>query len=470
MISYLQANKTSTNKILSSLIIAVTLFIPGCQKQTTTVSTDEPATNARFENNGIGWGTTSPEMVLRWNDAATYVVLKTLQLQPTPRIPPFRESRYYAMVNIAVHDALNNIAPKYETYALEAKDKDADPDAAVAQAAHDVITYFFGKLNPPANNTPQLVQDSIHNLLAAVLTSIPDGEAKTKGIALGVAAAQAIIQDRANDGAANAIYSITQGTQPGEYRFTAPFIANGFYDSPGWGDVSTFGIQNSTQFAVPPPYLVNSAEYTADYNEIKRLGCVTCTGVDGRTQDQENFAKFWVESSAFGWNKVAKEIIVQKNMDAWKTARLFALLQMTVADAYIACLKSKMIHFFWRPVTAIQLGDSDGNPNTVGDPTWQVLWFPTPPIADHPSAHAAAGGAAAELMKQFFDKDDFSFSFESITLPGNPRSFSSLSEAARENSLSRLYVGYHFRKACMDGEALGKSIGDWIATHSLLEN
>ena len=177
-----------------------------------------------------------------------------------------------------------------------------------------------------------------------------------------------------------------------------------------------------------------------------------------------------MESSALGWNKVGKEIIAQKNLDAWKTARLFALLQMSVADAYIASLKAKMIHFYWRPVTAIQLGDNDGNPNTVGDPTWQVLWFPTPPITDHPSAHATAGGAAAELMKQFFDKDDFNFSFESITLPGNPRNFSSLSEAARENSLSRLYVGYHFRKACMDGEALGKSIGDWIATHSLQEN
>jgi hypothetical protein len=113
------------------------------------------------------------------------------------------------------------------------------------------------------------------------------------------------------------------------------------------------------------------------------------------------------------------------------------------------------------------LGDNDGNSNTVGDPTWQVLVAPIPPIADHPSAHAAAGGAAAELLKQFFDKDDFEFSYTSISLPGNPRSFTSLSQAARENSLSRIYVGYHFRKACMDGEALGKSVGDWIGTHSL---
>ena len=470
MITLPQANKTFTNNLALLLVINVILFITGCQKESTSGNAEEIPTNARFENNANGWGNVSPEMVLRWNDAATYVVLTTLQIQPTPRIPPFRESRYYAMVNIAVHDALNNIVPKYKSYALDARDKDADPDAAVATAAHDVITYFFGKLNPPANNTPQAVQDYIHDLLTQSLHSIPDGDAKTKGIALGTAAAQAIIQNRANDGHASAIFQITQGTQPGEYRFTAPFITNSFYDSPGWGNLTTFGIQNSTQFAVPAPYAVNSSEYTADYNEIKRVGCATCTGANGRTQDQEIFAKFWVESSALGWNEVGKEIIAQKNLDAWKTARLFALLQMSVADAYIASLKAKMIHFFWRPVTAIQLGDNDGNPNTTGDPAWQVLWVPTPPITDHPSAHATAGGAAAELMKQFFDKDDFNFSFESITLPGNPRSFSSLSDAARENSLSRLYVGYHFRKACMDGEALGKSIGDWIATHSLREN
>ncbi len=116
------------------------------------------------------------------------------------------------------------------------------------------------------------------------------------------------------------------------------------------------------------------------------------------------------------------------------------------------------------------MGDNDGNPNTIGDPNWQVLWFPTPPVADHPSSHATAGGAAAEVMKQFFNKDDFSFLFESTTLPGSPRSFTSLSQAARENSLSRIYVGYHFRKASLDGEALGKSIGGWIATNSLQEN
>jgi len=455
------------------LVSFATLFVGSCQKETNNSNSSlntEPASAANLNNNGNHFGNISPEMVIRWNDAATYVVVRTLQLQAAPRIPPFRESHYYAMVNLAMHDALNNIVPKYKSYALNARDKDADPNAAIAKAAHDVISFFFGKLNPPANNTPQSIQDSIHNLLEQSLNSIANSEAKSKGIALGSAAAQAIIQNRTNDGSLSATGTITQGINPGEYRSTPPFTATGFYDSPGWGNVKTFGIQNSTQFPVPPPYSLTSPEYTTDYNEVKRLGCSTCTGVNGRTQDQENIAKFWVESSAFGWNKVAKEIVDQKNMDAWKTARLFALLQMSVADAYIACLKAKMIHFFWRPYTAILQGDNDGNPNTVADPTWQVLVAPIPPIADHPSAHAAAGGAAAELLKQFFEKDEFDFSFESSTLPGNARNYGSLSQAARENSLSRIYVGYHFRKAVDDGEALGKSVGGWIATHALPEN
>jgi hypothetical protein len=457
--------KKSKHTIL--LLVLATLFVLSCQKDTD--NGNHPGNHGPQGDNGNHFGNLGPEMVIRWNDAATYVVLTTMQLQPTPRIPPFRESHFYAMVNLAMHDALNNIVPKYKTYALNAREKDSHPDAAVAQAAHDVISFFFGKLNPPANSTPQAVQDYIHDLLEQSLNSIPNSEAKTKGIALGAAAAQAIIQNRTNDGSLSATGTITQGTQPGEYRSTPPFNATGFYDSPGWGDVKTFGILNSTHFPVPAPYDINSAEYTADYNEIKSLGCATCTGVNGRTQNQENFAKFWVESSALGWNKVARAIMEQKNMDAWKTARLLALLQMSVADAYIACLKAKMIHFFWRPITAIQLGESDGNPNTAGDPTWTVLVAPTPPIADHPSAHAAAGGAAAEVMKLFFGKDNFNFSFESSTLPGSPRSYESLSEAARENSVSRMYVGYHFRKACMDGEALGNSVGNWIGKHSLEE-
>jgi hypothetical protein len=460
-------------KLLNLSLITLICFI-SCRKETSTNQQSDQPSSARFSNPGIGFGNISPEMVLIWNEAAVFTSLELQKIPDAPPVVPFVEGRYYAMVNAAMHDALNNIVPKYQTYALkDARDKDADPNAAVAQAAYDVIVAMDDKLNPPAFFTTPAITDHINNLLQQSLGSIPNGEAKAKGIALGKKAAAAVLAKRENDGIANVMYPVTQGTLPGEYRFTFPFDGppfNGFLDSPGWGDMTTFGGETITQFLPPPPYPVNSAEYTADYNEIKKLGCATCTGVNGRTQDQEDIAKFWVENSPYGWNKIAAKIVEQQNMDAWRVARLFALLQMTEADAYIGALKAKMIYFYWRPVTAIQMGDNDGNPNTAGDPNWQVLWFPTPPVPDYPSAHATAGGAGAELIKDFFGKDEFTFSFESKTLPNHARGFTSLSQAARENSLSRIYVGYHFRKACLEGEDFGRKIGQYVFQNNLKEN
>ena len=474
--------KFAIMKSLTKLAVIKWLLTPGlilftfisCRKEINHQQQEEELQSARFTNPGQGFGNISPEMILQWNEAAVYTSLELQKVPNAPPVPPFVEARYYAMVNVAMHDALNNIIPKYQTYALrEARDKDADANAAVAQAAYDVIVAMYDKLNPPAFFTTPQIKNYIDNLLQQSLSTIVDDNAKTKGINLGKASAAAVLQKRANDGIANVMYPVTQGTLPGQYRFTAPFDGppfNGFLDSPGWGDITNFGGETSVQFLPPAPYPVNSAEYTADYNEIKKLGCATCTGINGRTQEQEDIAKFWAESSPYGWNKVAREIIAQQNMDAWRVAKILSLLQMAEADAYIGAIKAKMHYFYWRPVTAIQLGDNDGNPNTVGDPNWQVLLFPTPPVPDYPSAHATAGGAAAEVIKGFFNSDNFSFSFGSTTLPGHQRSFNSLSQAARENSLSRIYIGYHFRKACMEGEGLGRKIGSYVFENNLKEN
>jgi len=465
-------NQSAIKWLLPSGLILFTFI--SCRKEISHQQQQEELQSARFANPGQGVGNISPDMVLQWNEAAVYTSLELQKIPNAPPVTPFVEARYYAMVNVAMHDALNNIVPKYQTYALkDARDKNADANAAVAQAAYDVIVAMYDKLNPPAFFTTPPIKNYIDNLLQQSLSAIADGDAKTKGINLGKASAAAVLQKRANDGIATVMYPVTEGTLPGEYRFTFPFDGppfNGFLDSPGWGDITNFGGETSTQFLPPAPYAVNSTEYTADYNEIKKLGCATCTGPNGRTQEQEEIAKFWVENSPYGWNKVAREIIAQQNMDAWRVSRLLSLLQMSEADAYIGALKAKMHYFYWRPVTAIQMGDNDGNPNTVGDPNWQVLWFPTPPVPDYPSAHATAGGAAAEVIKDFFNNDNFSFSFGSTTLPGHQRNFNSLSQAARENSLSRIYVGYHFRKACMEGEELGRKIGSYIFENNLKQN
>jgi hypothetical protein len=474
---------------LSAIAMLLLFVIASCKKEIkeTPSQGENPdlASSSRFKNAGKGNGNISAEMVLQWNKAAIDVVLQTQQVIPDAPIPPFFESRFYAMVNIAMHDALNNIVPKYKSYALlNARDKNADADAAVAQAAYEVIVASYGGLNPPASVTPQAVQDYITGLLQQSLNAVTDADAKAKGIALGHLSAQAILTKRANDGVASAMYPVTEGTQPGEYRFTYPFNGppfntppfSGLYAFPGWGDVTSFGMTKGSQFRPGPPYAITSAEYAADFNEMKSLGRYNSTT---RTPEQTEIAKYWVESSPQMWNTIALKIVAQKNMGAWQVAHLLALLQMSEADAYIGSFDTKLHYFTWRPVTAIHLADTDGNPNTTADPDWDVVgwnpggapdlrYWPTPPIPDYTSAHAVAGGAGAELIKNVFGSNNFSFSVTSTSYPST-RSFTSLSQAARENSLSRLYIGYHFRQACIVGEQQGKNIGQWIFDHNLQE-
>ncbi len=306
--------------------------------------------------------------------------------------------------------------------------------------------------------------------------------AKEKGIALGKSAAKAMLDKRNNDGMADAMFPITEGITPGAYRFTFPFNGppfnnppfTGLYDFPGWGTVKPFGLNTGKQFRPGQPDDVSSSAYAADFNEVKSLGRYNSVT---RTEDQTEIAKFWAESSPQGWNRIAVTILKKKNSNAWQAARLLALLQMSEADAYIGCMEAKYHYFYWRPVTAIHLADTDNNPATTKDAVWEVLgwnpagppeipFWPTPPIADYPSAHATAGGAGAEILKMFFGKDDIEFSTKSATFPGI-RYFSSFSKAARENSLSRIYIGFHFRKACNEGEDQGEKIGKWNYEHQL---
>ena len=400
---------------------------------------------------------TSPVAVLAWNDIATQAFIH-FPHQPAP--PPMIESRIFAMVNVAMHDALNNIKPKYKTYALTSLDRDADPEAAVAQAAYDILI-----------TEAPWYKDKYDSLLALSLTPVGDGDVKVRGIALGHAAATSVTNKRANDGSASSQYQYVPGNLPGHYQFTAPFDGppfNGFYAIPGWGKVKPFGLTSGSQFRPEAPYAINSNEYAADFNEIKSLG--NANSID-RTADQTHLALFWAEDSPIGWNRIARNIVNKQggNIDAWKAARLFALLQMAEADAYIGSCEAKVYYNYWRPVTAIHNAVNDGNINTSSDTSWQVLLFPTPPVADYPSAHATAGGAGAAVISAFFGTDYINFTTTSTTNTGT-RSFSSLSQAAMENALSRIYIGYHFRNACMKGKTMGYQIGNYIFKNYLQEN
>ena len=163
-------------------------------------------------------------------------------------------------------------------------------------------------------------------------------------------------------------------------------------------------------------------------------------------------------------------MIDKYKLDPWKSARLLALLQMAEADANIACLNAKFYYNYWRPITAIRLGDTDGNSNTIGDALWDVLAPPTPPVPDYPSNHSTNGGAGAEILRDYFGSDNISYAQTSSSLPGVTRNLKSFSQSAMENALSRVHVGYHFRNACMKGVEQGTKVGKYVFENFLKEN
>ena len=389
-----------------------------------------------------------------------------------PLANPLHESRIYAMTHVAIHDALNAIDHRARPYTFEKAEPGASPDAAVAAAARDVLVALIGQL--PLELVSQSCIDagiaSVEADYAAALAAIPDDPTKAQGIAVGQAAAAAILDLRAADGAVGPFLNSAcpQDTNPGEYQCTpgTPFIAFEV-----WANVTPFVLKDSSQFRPGPPYAVTRKKYTADFDEVKSLGGDDVTTPSARTADQTEIALFWLESSPLKWNRIARTVSADQGLDLWENARLFGLLNLALADGYIAMADSKNHYNYWRPVTAIQTGDTDGNPDTTGDPAWTPL-RPTPPNQDYASGHSIEGGAGAEVLKQFFGTDEISFQDCGVTLPAGStcsdaspvfRSYASFSQAAAENAYSRILIGFHFRKSIEEGTEYGRKIGQRAA-------
>jgi hypothetical protein len=386
-----------------------------------------------------------------------------------PLANPLHESRIYAMMHVAIHDALNAIDRRSRPYAFDAETAPgASPDAAVAAAARAVLVPLIAQL-PLELHTQACIDAGVASVEAAytaALAAIPPGAAKAQGIVVGLAAAAAILDLRAGDGAVGPFlnFACPQDTDPGEYQCTpgTPFIA-----FEGWDDVVPFVLHRSSQFRPGPPYKVDRQKYTADFNEVKSLGGDGVATPSARTVDETEIALYWWESSPLKWNRIARTVSADQGLTLWENARLFGLLNMALADGYIAMVDSKNHYNYWRPVTAIQTGDTDGNPDTVGDPTWTPL-RPTPANQDYASGHSIEGGAGAEVLKQFFGTDEIGFRDCSESLPaGNTcsgatpvfRSYTSFSQAAVENAHSRIFIGFHFRKSVEEGTEYGRKIG-----------
>jgi hypothetical protein len=402
------------------------------------------------------------DAVTAWNANAGEAALAA-GLAPTNN--PLHESRLYAVMHLAIHDALNAIDRRSRPYAVDLPaNPGASAEAAVAAAARDVLVPLLTELPAPFVGAAGVTSVEVDYM--AALAAIPDGPAKTQGLELGRAAAEALLALRAGDGSDTPLFDsgYPQGTDPGEYRFTPGFT---FVFAPGWADVTPFVLKDSSQFRPGPPYAVTSKKYTADFNEVKALGGDDVTTPSARTAEQTEIALFWVESSPLQWNRIARTVSGSEGLDMWENARLFGLLNMALADGYIGSFETKSHYNYWRPVTAIQTADTDGNPSTSADPTWTPL-VPTPPIPDYDSAHSVEGGAAAGVLKRFFGTDDIGFATCSLTLPAGStctdpspvlRSYTSFSQAEEENGLSRILVGFHFRDAVETGIKHGEKIG-----------
>jgi hypothetical protein len=403
------------------------------------------------------------DAVTAWNANAGEAAIAA-GLAPTNN--PLHESRLYAVMHLAIHDALNAIDRRSRPYAVDLPaNPGASPEATVAAAARDVLVPLLTQLPPPFVGAAGVM--SVEADYTDALAAIPDGPAKTQGVELGQAAAQALLALRAADGSDTPLFvsAYPQGTDPGEYRFTPGFA---FVFAPGWADVTPFVLNDSSQFRPGPPFAVTSKKYTADFNEVKALGGDDVMTPSARTADETEIALFWVESSPLQWNRIARTVSGSEGLDMWENARLFGLLNMALADGYIGSFETKYHYNYWRPVTAIQTAETDGNPNTSADPTWTPL-VPTPPIPDYDSAHSVEGGAAAGVLKRFFGTDDIGFTTCSLTLPAGStcadaspvlRSYTSFSQAEEENGLSRILVGFHFRDAVETGIKHGEKIGE----------
>ena len=377
----------------------------------------------------------------------------------------------------AVHDALNAIDARYERYAFTGNAQPgASVDAAIAAATRDALVGTiavgalpFGGFGSVATQTAAMGQ--VNLAYTAALAAIPDGPSKSDGIAIGQASAAAILALRSTDHALEFV-PYTPGTEPGDWRPTPnPVPPSPAAGGPGlaaaaltwWGSVTPFVLRRSSQFEPNAPPKLSKKLWAREYNEVKEIGSQNSAS---RTADQSSIARFWYEGSPQGWNRIAIVVSDSENLDLWERARLLALVNLAMADGFIGGFETKYHYNFWRPVTAIRLGDTDGNDETIADATWST-YLNTPPIPDYTSTHSVLGGAAAEVLREYFQGDVAFTTTSGVPFAGITRSFTSFSQAAAENGESRIYAGIHFRSAVEVGIDQGKKIGHFVFTHAL---
>jgi PAP2 superfamily len=383
---------------------------------------------------------TGTNAVVTWDQNAQTAIWDVAVQQPNEQV------RSFAMVNGAVFDAANAAAGSpYQPYLLAPRRASgASSEAAVATAAHRMLLAMF-----PAQQQRLVAEYD------AFLAGIPNGPSKTAGVGIGTEAAAAMVAAREGDGAFGD-QDWTSGTAPGQWRPTPPTFAS----SGAWtGFLKPFLIPSVAAFRVPGPPAMSSRKYATEVDEVLRVGSATSTV---RTPDQTQSAIFWHDRQSVNWG-IKRQLAVTQRLSLLQTARMFALVDMSVADGGTVCFSEKERWGFWRPITAIREADTDGNPRTVPDPSWTPLLV-TPPFPEYPSGHATGTGARMSAFAAFFGKDRIPFSGFSVDANAT-RHFTSFSQALTELIGARIWGGLHFRTADVHGAAQGAAVTAYAVTH-----
>ena len=370
---------------------------------------------------------------------------------------PLVMSRVGAIVQASVFDAVNGIERRYTPIHVEpAALPGASRRAAAVQAAYAALVHVY----PAQQATFDARRDSSLAEIASGAAS-ENSESIARGIEWGQTVADAIWSWRSTDSFAPPPPPFTGGNAVGQWRPTPPAFAPGA--GPQFAYMTPWVIEAPSQFHPPGPPPLTSARYAAEYNETKTMGRVDSTL---RTPEQTLFSRFWNASSGnYFWDTIALGLAEERHLSLSESARLLALVNVALADAAIGCWEGKYADVFWRPVTAIPLGGTDGNDDTIEDLSWSPL-FATPAHPEYPSGHSCVSGAAGRVLADYFG-DDTSFSIGSDVMVGVTRSFGSFSAALEEIKNARIFAGIHFRAACDDGQALGVSVADYVLEHAL---
>lgn len=385
----------------------------------------------------------SAQAVLEWNQ-------NTLATMGKAGGPAALAGLHLAMVHGAIYDAVVSIAGRYQPYLGKV---DADPTAskaaAVAAAAHDVLAALF----------PDQAAD-LQGLLDGSLGAIPDGASKDAGVSVGQAAAAAMLAARTGDGRGGE-HPLTYGDGPGEYRPTPPDETE--FGVPWVADVTPFLAESAEYYRTAGPYALTSAEYAADFDEVRTLGALEGST---RTPEQDALVAFWV-TPVGQWSAVERALVTEKGLDIVEAARLFAMSGLAAGDAIIGAFADKYHWMFWRPVTAIREAATDGNDATEADPAWVPLVDSltppnTPPYPDHPSGWNSYAGAIVGAMQEYFGTDEMAYTIGSPNAD-EPRSYASFSEGLQDGIEVRILLGIHFRNPDEQAVALGQKAASLAA-------